>query len=367
MAMLCCGEHPVDLEALWARLERDPAFFDVRIARDGGFSEIPQLFTKMRWVNSTVSVAFIAMNIWAILNFSIPVLVNDTMFVDVNDSNTPDHPNTTPTPDFLILCRCNTFISELFGSTSIIRPAKVMAIAELFLLTLLAGKLGINCVKGYINKKPHQRWYAVSTIFSEDLNRIMTLSALKALNYVAPSVLVPKLMSFLLPEVRCKELSWCLVKRIFCAIVGYDAFLLKLWEVASSMVKEKETGNHLKILLIGLAFLNQMLGIVQVSLHVRSRVFEFIFGGEDGVVSSTELAIWKTWEAMLAQRIFEDLPLHHAIPVLFTFSDADFQRLALNEAQTGIKARMSEWSLALAVARDPKDPDPEDPEQPDRE
>lgn len=244
--MRCFGRgQRIDYDALWKRLEEDPAFFDVRIARDGGFSEIPNLFTNMRWVTCVVAIAFIAMNIWAILAPCIRSLRNDSLFVDASMAKA----------DFLILCKCNKFISDS---------------------------------------------------------------------------------------------------------IGYDAFLLKLWYVADSISKaEDNDAGHYRILVTGLAFLNQMLGVVQVSLHVRSRIFEFIFGGEDCAVSEVELAIWRTWEAMLAQKTFEILPLHQAIMVLFTFSDADFQRLALNEAQTGIKARQSQLSLRLTRSQEPGRPDRE--------
>merc|ERR1712110_824834 len=84
---------------------------------------------------------------------------------------------------------------------------------------------------------------------------------------------------------------------------------------------------------IGAALLlNQILGVVQLSWMIRERLFRFVFAGEDGIMSSSELVKRDTWNALIAQTLFTSYrnPIDK-FTMLLTFSDDDLQRLTLHE------------------------------------
>merc|ERR1712190_648110 len=75
----------------------------------------------------------------------------------------------------------------------------------------------------------------------------------------------------------------------------------------------------------------QILGIVQLGIYVRSRLFLFIFGGEDGVLQPYEKALKSVWNAMLMRKIWQENSIPRFCAILLSFDDMDFQRLALND------------------------------------
>lgn len=78
-------------------------------------------------------------------------------------------------------------------------------------------------------------------------------------------------------------------------------------------------------------FFAQMLGIVRLGPYVRNRLFVFIFAGEDGIMQPEETRLMETWNALLARRMYRDLPCSHFLAVMLTFNDKDFQGLVFNE------------------------------------
>merc|ERR1711881_79955 len=87
---------------------------------------------------------------------------------------------------------------------------------------------------------------------------------------------------------------------------------------------------------IGAAMLlNQILGLVQLDWMIKERLFRFVFAGEDGIMSRSELVKKDTWNAQIAKTLFTS----YSNPVdkftmLLTFSDDDFQRLTLHERRS---------------------------------
>lgn len=80
-----------------------------------------------------------------------------------------------------------------------------------------------------------------------------------------------------------------------------------------------------------LLFVNQVLGVVQVRWMIQLRLFCFIFGGEDSILSDEADAKRRTWLALLAKEICSVFPMGKFFAIMLSFSDQDFQLLVLDE------------------------------------
>merc|ERR1719181_1576157 len=78
------------------------------------------------------------------------------------------------------------------------------------------------------------------------------------------------------------------------------------------------------------AFLFQVLGVVNVTFIVRTRLFYFIFGGADCAVNCRDKAKEWLWNAMLARKIRESHPFTRFVIIMLSFTDYDIQHLLLS-------------------------------------
>merc|ERR1711879_51421 len=103
-------------------------------------------------------------------------------------------------------------------------------------------------------------------------------------------------------------------------------FLVKL-RLTARFVDLKEFSARYCIL--GVFFMFQVLGIVNLYIFARKRLFVFIFGGEDGVVQTREKATEMFWNASLAKGLHEMYPLAPYLAIMLSLDDYDFQMLTL--------------------------------------
>jgi len=330
----------VERDIIWSEYEKKSNFFEsVRLAQDGGFSKVPGLWARKRWVLAIMAIAVLAMNVKTVLsnNFSI---LSDTWTTN------------QPSPQFLIStsvmrlpCAHNGTLAllnkDIYVCDNQLKPEVLMAVLELgmglYLLFRAARSMRhVCCAKSHA-----YRWHAVSSLFWNSMPELSTFSALRMLKHITPSVLIPRLSAKIASDkasgtsmCNCKFIHF-IVWRMCCAVIGVDAFLMKLREVALRIGNTEATG--LEEIIPALAFLNQMLGIINVGIFVRRRIFVFIFGGEDGVMNRDEKATLQTWEAMLAQRIWQHFNCARFVAVMLTYSDNDFQKLVLEDTGKGWK------------------------------
>jgi len=117
------------------------------------------------------------------------------------------------------------------------------------------------------------------------------------------------------------------------AVIGVECFAIKFCSTTSFI---QLSDNNIKAVFGALAFLNQMLGIVQVCEVLQDRLFVFIFGGEDSFLNDREVTVQRVWLAMLARRIWEEAGrrrnrIFWFLAVMLSYSDTDFQTLTLHE------------------------------------
>jgi len=321
----------VDLEQMWKDYEEDPNFFQaIEIAKDGGFSEVGELVGFMRYIFAGMTVSFVLLNIYSIVTVNLGLIFSDE-----------DKEIYLVTKEYILK---PLGLKEKVGRDLAIIGALEIGLIIYYVLRLLWWGFRIGCPAGGLEMR---RWQAVQEFFWNALPEASTMSAVKTLNYVTPAVFLPQLTVTFTTSADDSVVAFLcniiyfLVTRLVFAFVGFDAFLFKLQTVSLSIKDTLNDGTSLdfgevlSLSLLALAFLQQILGIVQLGWFVRMRIFSFIFAGEDGQLSAQEEALKETWESMLAQRIWRDLPPKQALAAYLSYSDYDFQKLALETVKPG--------------------------------
>jgi hypothetical protein len=201
---------------------------------------------------------------------------------------------------------------------------------------MLSGSLG-SCFP----RLHRLRWYAAQNLFFNLVPMIGVYSSLLMLFPAAPKVFIQDMFTYLFyretdSKSYYRDMAWLLVSRAVCFVIGFDSFLVKFREGATAFIVSTPDSNktHFEFAyFIGAAaLLNQILGVVQLNWMIRERLFRFVFAGEDGVMSSGEMVKKDTWNAQIAERLFNAYknPIDKFV-MLLTFSDDDFQRLTLHE------------------------------------
>jgi len=215
---------------------------------------------------------------------------------------------------------------------------KTVVFAELTLLLILMGRLCVLVYRVFYARKECFRWYCLAQLYWQWLPFVSTFSSMKLLHWVSPRVLLTEVFleaSFTAERLANRhylraawKLAWFVMYRAFCLLIGFDAFLVKL-RLTSRFVDLKEF--HMRYCILGVFFMFQVLGIVNLAIFARKRLFVFIFGGEDGVVQTREKATEMFWNAMLAKRLHEVFPRLPFLTIMLSLDDYDFQTLTLRE------------------------------------
>merc|ERR1712217_163710 len=147
-----------------------------------------------------------------------------------------------------------------------------------------------------------------------------------------------------------RDLAWLVLSRAVCFIVGFDSFLVKFREGANQLIVSTPDSDKTQFQIgyfIGAALLlNQILGVVQLNWMIRERLFRFVFAGEDGIMSSSELVKKDTWNAQIARTLYTSYQNYtDKFTMLLTFSDDDFQRLTLHERSNASEDQPQELGL----------------------
>lgn len=202
------------------------------------------------------------------------------------------------------------------------------------------------------------RWHKFAYLAMMLFPISISLSAVKLLNFATPTILVPAMLQTINQSFEhnatftaITRIVSFIVRRMAYLFIGFDTFLFRFQVLAFFMqtyVEDPEASlvTAEGLVMMTLVFLNNMLGILQLGIFVRDRLFLFIFGGEDGSMSAVEAAKKWTWEAMIMKYSWDHMPTRfHALAFFLTFSDVDFQRLALDNTEESI-------SLSMAVPQD---------------
>lgn len=307
-------------EELWERYAANTNFFgQVELAKDGGLSEADELIGFGRYFSSVMVILFVVLNIYFLISNSLRFLL----------------PGESSQEDILL------FTTRYIFPNTDVKGVQIIASVELLLVLYVLVRFSIQTWNILRPSNEMVQWYAVQELFWNVIPQASTISTLKFLNFVTPAVVLPDFLNLLgnlsgNTLVKLGRVFAFLGLRMLLALAGFDAVLFKMQTVRETALIYQSTEDWSEattLLLTLFAFLNQLLGIVQLGWFVRKRIFAFIFAGEDGFMTEQEDALKETWESMLARRIWKDLPWYQALAAYLSYSDIDFQKLALETVE----------------------------------
>ena len=338
-------------EAAWAKFdESHPDFFHVlEFAKDGGFSEVHELWDSSRYFRAALALMMLVANVGTIVVNDGGYLVHalhladeqqeDTLGIHPVDDNVRAIQNDYMISGFLVDEGFLAF-AQVAGCGSRIHSPRIALICaiELGLLALLMIK-AVRCfLSSFLEELERVRWTKSCTFWWEIFPELSSFSAMRLLHFATPSVVLCDVYSFAAYAGSRAELDgyatglrlWFVfvLKKLMCLVVGIDAFLFKV-RVAYSDIHKHELGPWSFLSLT--MFIVQVLGIVQLSIFVRDRIFLFIFGGEDSIMQPAERALKNIWLAMVVRKLYQLFEWPEATAILMTFDEDDFQKLVLNE------------------------------------
>mmetsp|Transcript_74161 Transcript_74161/g.168024 ORF Transcript_74161/g.168024 Transcript_74161/m.168024 type:complete len:360 (+) Transcript_74161:71-1150(+) len=326
------SDKDLTLAQVWEEFDDQdhPNFFSqVSIAPDGGFSEVGQLWYPMRWLTAIITLFFLGSNVYFILSSDVAVVLKN-------------NPNSEVHRGFFL---CEYFVGAVEGlyckaasceAEKEIDGGRIIAFLELCMTLIVTTYTFMMCIYAAVTTSQMKRWRTLEEIWWSLIPDLYTYSAMRLLHYVSPQVLAAEAVLAINSGEVLSILRFILF-RIVCAIVGFDAFLMKCME--NRQMFSTNSGSHVYRVWCSVLFLKQVLGIVQLGMFVRDRLFVFVFAGEDAVMQKPEVHRKNVWNAMLVRAIWRSFSVSKFVVIMLSFDDTDFQKLVLNEKATGGKPK----------------------------
>lgn len=323
-------------QELFEKNQVAPKFFNsVVIAHDGGFSEVEGYFGAMAWKSVLAALAVPAL---IVFNFT---------YLTITDLHFLLRP--TEKVDEMYLLSTDVLIGPAFDRLSTleghpqhfhIRAQEMFAIFEI--TGMVYYLVSVVWLAARLPSYPAaKKWISVYELYWEKLPKLSTYSLMGYLGPVTPSVLLSDFEAemsnlFLGGVITARDtgvLVRFVLKRLLFAIIGFDAFLVK-FRLSARFIYTKQIGWWQ---VMGAAsFVLQLLGIVKTSILLQRRLFTFMFAGEDCVLDPQDEIQMKTYNALLAQKIWNSTRnFFHFNVVMLSFDDFDFQKLVLNTHHDG--------------------------------
>lgn len=193
----------------------------------------------------------------------------------------------------------------------------------------------------------YRRWHAASELLLEICPRLRTFSAMRLLGPCTPSMLIPEFQC-VLANIKDRgmwsefptpvRVTLFLASRTVMFLFGMQAFLIKFTYLCRSFLHDAGLNlwGHMDLPATThlLLFLHQIMGIVVTSVYHRHRVFRFILGGADGIMTEGDWSYVRGWQAALVERTWEACGgnVFAFLAKTVTFSDMDVQRLTMSSA-----------------------------------
>lgn len=318
----------------------DVVFFkSLLIAKDGGISEANEnLWRPTRIIGGLQIIGFCIINTVFVLKADIQVL----FCTPVGDATNSDicpylgsfaHNFNHEGKRFSV----TGFLLQLLGLDNIggylVTADRLIAFAEMAIFVGILcraiyrlGQMAMSKAESMI------RWRATSILFFDIIPSVQVFSAMKLLYWANPQVIAIDVNQVIGGDAKggelAKQLVWFVLSRIVCCVVGFDTYLSK-FRATQQFIDQFDFTIHW--FTGAFAFLNQLLGVVQLAWVIKDRLFKYVFTGEDGLMNHEEHIRKDTWNALIAERIWNKQKLfHQKLIMLLTLNDADFQRLTLS-------------------------------------
>eukprot|EP00927_Polykrikos_kofoidii_P033866 TRINITY_DN2870_c0_g1_i1.p1 TRINITY_DN2870_c0_g1~~TRINITY_DN2870_c0_g1_i1.p1 ORF type:complete len:364 (+),score=63.12 TRINITY_DN2870_c0_g1_i1:72-1094(+) len=310
-------EKWADARKAWDTMHADEehVFFQtLEIARDGGLEEIGvkgELWYMTRIISAIILLLFVVYNVYYLLLVDVKILLAHGL---------------TTEQQFLL---SKTIIEAVGLSITVHNAAAWVASLEIVLLGVL---FLVSGYQGYLMtmKIGLKKWSACAALCWEYIPHLSNFSAMKILQFISPSKMSTDLFDILFYRESGKmfHLLMFIICRPVLAVIGIDCFLVK-FRLTAGFVLQHDF--NLTCFFGAFSFLNQIIGALNLSREMRFRLYRFVFGGEDGVITDEERNIQHVWEAMVSEKIFASYPKWKACALMLTWNDDDFQLLTLNQ------------------------------------
>lgn len=297
-------------------------FGSLHLSPNGGLYEVRGLYAPARLVGATIFVLVLALNFRSICVRAVAAITGKSG------------------PQALLAHE--RFLQGL--APGWLTPAEVVAWFELlcllyYVLEILGDLRVILLSRRRDSSGEYRYWRRVSHLMKDLLPALQSFSAMKVLQYITPPILNADLLSLMKTlkkenksgAYRLLRTGWFFLQRAFLFAFGFEAFLIKFRDVASGL-SDLQGAEFAAICRMAI-FMNQMLGVVQLSAFSNKRLFRFIFGGVDNFIDPDEERKMYVWKAALVRRIWDEFkssPIKF-FAVAITFNDVDFQRLVLDD------------------------------------
>mmetsp|Transcript_90427 Transcript_90427/g.269839 ORF Transcript_90427/g.269839 Transcript_90427/m.269839 type:complete len:469 (-) Transcript_90427:175-1581(-) len=351
---------------IWSEVERDMAvcrkynfFHQTELAQDGGLGDISpkKLLYSMQYINAALSVLFILMNTLYVTWMDYNCVFHghcgqnkgvSTMEASCIKGGILACPDVDCINQITIACKADPevpppFMLGRFLLFDEVPAERIIASLEFFGLWYLIIRTVQLWLLAHLASVDVFRWVCVVQIFWQTLPSLSCFSLMRLLYYVTPAVIgTEAYYAVTWTSERIKEdkesnfrNTWPLVRYVFtrllCAVIGFDAFLLK-FRIASNGVVQLNPGMF--DVLAAVLFLFQVLGVVNLTWFVRQRLFLFIFGSENGDMTNEQKAREIVWNAMVARKTYHELDFFSFVVIMLAFDDYDFQVLVMEHRET---------------------------------
>lgn len=307
-------------EVAWDIIRNQPKghrviFENIEIAKDGGLSQVDphDLWQRRRYVFSITLVLVVFYNIYFLFSSDLKTILSS------HEHEVHGY--------LLIKSTAEAIFPDLDLAA---KPRKLLCALELSMLLFHLGRALWRMYR-ICTQHHYLKWGSVSDFFWEDIPGLSSFSCIKLLRYVAPTQLtydLSSVLSYKQHRERDLQLLYLFISRSLALAVGLDCFLMKYRQAEIFIMTQDFSWRNVGAAAI---FMNQVLGVVQISRNVKRRLYRFIFAGEDGIMTKNEEVRQDVWDAMVAHLIFRRFPLHQALAMMISWNDNDFQKVALNE------------------------------------
>jgi|EP00927_Polykrikos_kofoidii_P020451 hypothetical protein len=289
-------------------------FQTLKIAKDGGLHEIGDsaLWYSSRPVSAAVLMLFVVYNVYYL------VVTNIHLLQTASKRNAEDE-------EFLLTQE----VFKTFSSFKVEHSRSLVATIELFGLAVLAIATIVQIILIKFSDGL-RKWKSVTNLCWECLPLLSNFSAMKLIAYISPSKISVDLFDILFYRESGVAISLIIfiITRPLMVLIGVDCFLVK-FRIASVFILEHDfSANYF---LGAFLFLNQLLGAMNLPKELKNRLYRYVFGGEDGIITDEENNIQTVWEGMVAEKIYAVYPKWKASCLMLTWCDDDFQLLTLNQ------------------------------------
>jgi len=330
-----------DRDMIFQAAHQDSRIFfrHLKIRPDGGLEKSPQrngeaLFSLSRCISVFIPFCFILLNIYTVCSNLLAIertRSSDESFVLLVDP-----------------------AAKHYFRVMQLAVAGVEAIAMVLMVTYsLSIVIRYNwCLPGTRQLNHYRIWHQLYTVCCIFFPSMTNFSAMKSLQFLNPQVMGTAL-SLEMTKVeegasRCRILIVFVASRLLFGTLGFVAFAIKLAHLVSQLLPDphQKFGLHELGIQIGLlfGFVNQAFGITQISQVETSRLFLFIFGGEDSAMQAGELDRQEAFLAFVVYTVCTKLyteagasrfgrKVRRAVALL-SFTHLDIQSLVLDEDES---------------------------------